>query len=117
MKRAGVIPIDGKRPSEMKNAFTQIQNALDMGDLVCIFPEGRLTTDGEIGSFMRGINLILYRAPSVPVIPVALKGLWGSFFSRYHKGRACSRFPRRFFHGLSWRPESPYRRKKSITRF
>ncbi|CAM3642539.1 Lysophospholipid transporter LplT [Vibrio aerogenes CECT 7868] len=97
MKRAGVIPIDGRRPSEMKNAFTQIQDALDMGDLVCIFPEGRLTSDGKIGSFMRGINLILYRAPEVPVIPVALKGLWGSFFSRYHQGRACSRFPRRFF--------------------
>ena len=53
---------------------------------MCIFPEGKLTTDGEIGEFKAGVTRILERTP-VPVIPMALQGLWGSFFSRDpHKG-------------------------------
>lgn len=47
-----------------------------------------------MNEFMRGIDLVLKRSP-VPVIPMALKGLWGSYFSR-HKGRACKGFPTRF---------------------
>jgi len=48
---------------------------------VCIFPEGKLTSDGEIDAFKGGLSLILERTP-VPVIPLALQGLWVSFFSR-----------------------------------
>lgn len=65
------------------------------GQLVCVFPEGKLTTDGEIDSFRPGIETIVRRDP-VPVVPMALQGLWGSFFS--HKdGPALSRPPRRFW--------------------
>lgn len=94
LKRAGVIPIDADDRSSIRRAFADVEQALEQGHLVCIFPEGRLTSDGEMNPFMRGIDLILRRSP-VPVIPMAIKGLWGSFFSRY-KGRACSRFPCRF---------------------
>ena len=48
---------------------------------MCIFPEGKLTTDGQIDEFKAGVTRILERTP-VPVIPMALQGLWGSFFSR-----------------------------------
>jgi 1-acyl-sn-glycerol-3-phosphate acyltransferase len=48
---------------------------------VCIFPEGKLTADGEINEFKGGLKRILEETP-VPVIPLALQGLWGSFFSR-----------------------------------
>ena len=48
---------------------------------MCIFPEGKLTTDGEINEFKGGLTRILEETP-VPVIPLALQGLWGSFFSR-----------------------------------
>jgi len=48
---------------------------------VCIFPEGKLTADGEIDEFKAGVERILQDNP-VPVIPMALGGLWGSFFSR-----------------------------------
>ena len=60
--------------------------------MVCIFPEGRLTTDGDLGPFRPGIERILQRNP-VPVIPLALQGLWGSFFSRAG-GHAMRRWPR-----------------------
>jgi 1-acyl-sn-glycerol-3-phosphate acyltransferase len=48
---------------------------------VCIFPEGRLTSDGEIGEFRAGMMRILKETP-VPVVPLALTGLWDSMFSR-----------------------------------
>ncbi len=62
---------------------------------MCVFPEGQLTHDGEIGPFMRGIDLIIKRS-NVPVIPVALQGLWGSYFSR-EGGRALLKVPKRFW--------------------
>jgi 1-acyl-sn-glycerol-3-phosphate acyltransferase len=55
--------------------------ALNEGELVGIFPEGRITDTGELYPFRPGVTRILERNP-VPVIPLALQGLWGSFFSR-----------------------------------
>ncbi|NLS13864.1 MFS transporter [Vibrio sp. SM6] len=95
LRRAGVIPIDANNKTSLRRAFIEIEKALREGHLVCIFPEGKLTTDGEIGPFLRGMDLILRRSP-VPVIPLAIKGLWGSFFSHCH-GRACHQLPRRFY--------------------
>ncbi|MCX8115665.1 MAG: MFS transporter [Burkholderiaceae bacterium] len=74
----------------MERAFERVSEELRDGQLVCIFPEGRITDDGEIGPFRPGITRILERDP-VPVIPVALQGLWGSFFSR--KGGAAMTKP------------------------
>ncbi|MCF4175766.1 MFS transporter [Vibrio sp. McD22-P3] len=94
LRRAGVIPISSSRKGSIRRAFNDIEHALAEGEIVCIFPEGRLTSDGEMNEFMRGIDIVLRRSP-VPVIPMALKGLWGSYFSR-HKGRACKGLPTRF---------------------
>ena len=82
------IPIASAKsdPQIVERAFAQVSEALRDGQLVCIFPEGRLTSDGEVSGFRPGISRILERDP-VPVVPVALQGLWGSFFSR-HDGRA-----------------------------
>ena len=90
------IPIEGKKhnPIAYKTAFTKIRNALKEGELVCIFPEGSLTSDGKIHEFKRGIEKILRDSP-VPVVPAALRGLWGSFFSR-KDNRAMRRLPRGF---------------------
>ncbi|GAL27147.1 1-acyl-sn-glycerol-3-phosphate acyltransferase [Vibrio variabilis] len=74
LKRAGVIPISAKRKGSIRRAFGEIEQALAEGEIVCIFPEGRLTADGEMNEFMRGIDLVLKRSP-VPVIPMALKAL------------------------------------------
>ncbi len=65
----------------MERAFKRVSEALRDGQLVCIFPEGRITDNGEIKPFRPGSQRVLERDP-VPVIPVALQGLWGSFFSR-----------------------------------
>jgi 1-acyl-sn-glycerol-3-phosphate acyltransferase len=65
----------------MEQAFDEVARALDAGDLVGIFPEGKITADGNINPFRPGITRILARNP-VPVVPLALRGLWGSFFSR-----------------------------------
>ncbi len=90
------IPIESKKnsPSAYKAAFGQIKDALAEGEVVCIFPEGNLTPDGEVHEFKRGIEKILKDNP-VPVIPAALRGLWGSFFSR-KDNRAMKRMPRGF---------------------
>jgi 1-acyl-sn-glycerol-3-phosphate acyltransferase len=98
LKRAGVIPISATNRSSIRRAFNEVEQALAEGHIVCIFPEGRLTSDGEISEFMRGMDIILRRSP-VPVIPMALKGLWGSYFSRY-KGQAFKGLPTRFWSKL-----------------
>ncbi len=80
-------------------AFTQARRVLDEGDLLCIFPEGGLTKDGSLGEFKGGIMKILQSHP-VPVVPLALQNLWGSFFSRVERGRAMVKPFRRGF----WSP-------------
>lgn len=91
------IPIHSKvkDPKTYHAAFERISEELKNGEVVCIFPEGKLTTDGEIDEFKNGIEKIIARDP-VPVVPMALKGLWGSFFS--HKdGSALTTLPRRLW--------------------
>jgi len=68
-------------PAMMERAFADVAQALKGGDLVGLFPEGRITDTGELYPFRPGIKRILEATP-VPVVPVALRGLWGSFFSR-----------------------------------
>ena len=82
-KTAKSIPIAGKFEDKalLKKAFDDIDQALAEGNLVCIFPEGRITFNGKIITFRDGIETILQRR-QVPVYPMALQGLWGSVFSR-----------------------------------
>ena len=87
-RTAGTVPIAGRQEDEViyERAFERISAYLRAGEVVCIFPEGKLTTDGEMDVFRAGITRILENDP-VPVVPLALQGLWGSFFSRDpHKG-------------------------------
>ncbi|WP_075792649.1 MFS transporter [Massilia putida] len=70
-----------ENPWLMEKAFVDIAQALHEGELVCIFPEGKLTRTGEMSEFRGGIAKIVARS-QVPVIPMALRGLWGSVFSR-----------------------------------
>lgn len=97
-KTANAIPIAGAKEDSklMEKAFEQISDALNDDEVVCIFPEGKITQDGEMGKFQSGIRRILQRDP-VPVVPLALRGLWGSYFSRKY-GNAMSRIiPRGLF--------------------
>ncbi|BDU18913.1 MFS transporter [Dyella sp. GSA-30] len=92
-RTAKAIPIAGYKedPAVLDAAYEAIDAALADGEVVCIFPEGGLTRDGQIATFRPGVEKILARRP-VPVVPMALRGLWGSMWSRRRK----LRLPRRF---------------------
>ena len=95
-RTAKVIPIAPAKedPVIFARAFDEIAQVLAQGELVCIFPEGRLTSNGEMSVFKAGVQKIIERTP-VPVIPMALRGLWGSNFSR----QAGNPFERTFRRG------------------
>lgn len=86
-RTAKAIPIAPKQedPELFEQSFVLIKQALDDGEIVCIFPEGKLTPDGQVGPFKPGLLRILEQSP-VPVVPMALSGLWGSLFTRRNKG-------------------------------
>lgn len=97
-RTARAIPIAPARedPAKLAAAYDRIDAELADDNVVCIFPEGKLTTDGEMNEFRKGVEQIVERRP-VPVVPMALQGLWGSFFSRKGGGAAMARWPRRFW--------------------
>lgn len=83
----GAFPIAPKdeSPEIYERAFDRIEEALLAGELVCIFPEGMLTRTGQMNEFRNGVKKIVARN-SVPIVPVALAGLWGTYFSRKKSG-------------------------------
>ncbi len=95
-RTARAIPVASKKedPAMLDNAMDRVAEELANGQIVCIFPEGALTPDGQIHDFKPGIEWIIERSP-VPVYPMALRGLWKSLFSR-SGGRAFFKLPRGF---------------------
>ena len=79
----------------MEAAFEKVDAELAAGNIVCIFPEGGITRDGEIQRFRPGIEKVIQRR-AVPVVPAALGRLWGSWFSRRQNGGVRT-FPGRLF--------------------
>ena len=96
-RTARAIPIAPAKedPELLEKAYADIDQALRDGELVGLFPEGALTPDGEIQTFKPGLERILARTP-VPVIPMAVRGLWQSMWSRRDSRMGRSRLPRRF---------------------
>jgi len=82
-RNMGAIPIAPAKedPAMKERGFADSAAVLARGEVLGIFPEGQLTPDGEIGAFRPGLNEILQRTPA-PVVPMALRGLWGSYWSR-----------------------------------
>jgi 1-acyl-sn-glycerol-3-phosphate acyltransferase len=97
-RAAKAIPIAGKKEDAalMERAFAEVDRELADGNIVCIFPEGGITRDGSIQRFRPGVERILAQRP-VPVVPLALRGLWGSIFSRADSTLGRMRLPRRFW--------------------
>lgn len=79
----GCIPITSGREDKacLQQALDEVDITLANDGLVCIFPEGSLTKDGTLGPFRSGVERVVARRP-VPVIPIAMSGLWRSIFSR-----------------------------------
>jgi len=82
-RTARAIPIAPAKedPELLERAYERIAAELSAGELVGLFPEGRLTSDGEMSEFRGGVMRILEKTP-VPVVPMALSGLWQSLFAR-----------------------------------
>ena len=82
-RTARAIPIAPAKedPRLLERAYERIAAELRAGELVGIFPEGKLTADGEMNEFRGGIMRALKEYP-VPVVPMALSGLWRSVFAR-----------------------------------
>lgn len=100
-KTMKAIPIAGAREDKaiMDQAFELVDAELEAGNIVCIFPEGAITQDGEIARFRPGIEKIIRRRP-VPVVPASLGRLWGSWFSRRRDG-SLRKIPGRLFARVS----------------
>jgi 1-acyl-sn-glycerol-3-phosphate acyltransferase len=95
---ARAIPMASQRedPQTYERAFARAREVLDDGQLLCIFPEGAITRDGRLGEFKGGVMKLLEVNP-VPVVPLALQNLWGSFFSRIDGAAMTKPFRRGFF--------------------
>ena len=100
-RTAKAIPIAGRDEDAqvLERAYAAVDAALAAGELVCIFPEGALTRDGQIAPFKPGVEKILQRAAArgqdVPVVPMALRNMWGSMWSRRDSRLHRMRLPRR----------------------
>lgn len=98
-KAVGAIPIASKTENAqiLEQAYAKMEQYLREGEIVVIFPEGKITSTGDINEFRPGLMKVLQNYP-VPVITSALSGLWGSMFSR--KDKSIWRYvPRGFFGG------------------
>jgi len=106
-KTAKAIPIASAKEDEklLAEAFERIDRELEEGHIVCIFPEGGITRDGEIQHFRPGVERIIERR-AVPVIPIALGGIWGSWFSR-QTGGGLRKIPGRLWARVSVRFGEP----------
>ncbi|WP_281983502.1 MFS transporter [Azonexus hydrophilus] len=107
-RHCGAIPIASAKeePALTEKAFAEVSTALANGELVGIFPEGNITRDGELQPFRPGIARILVANP-VPVVPMALSGLWGSYFSRIDGKAMKSPFRRGMFSPISLHVGAP----------
>ncbi|NOZ41506.1 MAG: MFS transporter [Planctomycetes bacterium] len=88
----GAIPISRRNPKMAYKAIETARKALNNGELVCIFPEGRVSRSGTLQKF-RPSTLDLLKGTSAPIIPVYLDELWGSIFT-YRGGRFFWKCPR-----------------------
>jgi acyl-[acyl-carrier-protein]-phospholipid O-acyltransferase/long-chain-fatty-acid--[acyl-carrier-protein] ligase len=95
-----VIPITSAGDTRMiLRALRSAGQALDDGEIVCIFPEGQITRTGTLLPFRRGFERIV-KGRQVPIIPVHLDRVWGSIFS-FERGRFLSKWPERIPYPLT----------------
>lgn len=106
-RQAKVIPIATRKesPEFLDKAFEQIDKTLAEGDVLGIFPEGKITRDGQLNPFRPGIEKAVAKTPAT-VVPMALVGFWGSFFS-FKDGRALMKRPKRFWSRVELRIGKP----------
>ena len=76
------IPVpEGGGSKAVAKCLAAGRKALDNGDVVCIFPEGRLTRSGVMSEFKSGFTRMLPKEKKTTIIPMYLGMIWGSIFS------------------------------------
>ncbi|MFO0774248.1 MAG: acyl-[ACP]--phospholipid O-acyltransferase [Nitrospiraceae bacterium] len=94
MRLAQAIPIAASAsPRVLLRALRDAGEALDRGELVCIFPEGQITRTGGLLPFRRGFARIV-KNRTTPIVPIHLDRIWGSIFS-FVGGRFLTKWPQR----------------------
>ena len=81
IRKTGVIQFDPKSRKSTAYMLREAQTALQNGEVVCIFPEGAITRDGQTRAFKPGFLALLRKTPNAPIIPFAITGLYGSRFA------------------------------------
>ncbi|QDU93097.1 MFS transporter [Lignipirellula cremea] len=89
----------GSKPKEIAGALKEAREALNAGDLVCIFPEGGISRTGQVQAFRPGMMKIL-KGTNVPIIPIYLDELWGSIFS-FDQGKFFWKWPKKWPYPVS----------------
>jgi acyl-[acyl-carrier-protein]-phospholipid O-acyltransferase/long-chain-fatty-acid--[acyl-carrier-protein] ligase len=93
-KLNGALAIAGSDGKERIEAtLKKAARLISEGELVGIFAEGKVTRTGELAEFRTGMETIMSHVKA-PIVPICLKGLWGSIFS-YEAGKPLSRWPKK----------------------
>jgi acyl-[acyl-carrier-protein]-phospholipid O-acyltransferase/long-chain-fatty-acid--[acyl-carrier-protein] ligase len=108
----GAIQV-GPGPKSIIKALSDARKGVKNGDIICIFPEGGISRNGNVQSFKPGLMRILKGNEDVPVIPVYLDELWGSIFS-FSEGRFFSKWPSRWRHPISVHVGKPLHHVKDV---
>jgi acyl-[acyl-carrier-protein]-phospholipid O-acyltransferase/long-chain-fatty-acid--[acyl-carrier-protein] ligase len=91
-RMAAAIPISyEQKPRDMLRAFRKASEAIESGEVVCLFAEGQITRTGQLLPFKGGLERIM-KGIDAPIIPVSLEGAWGSIFS-FQRGRFMWKMP------------------------
>ncbi|MBI4479344.1 MAG: MFS transporter [Acidobacteria bacterium] len=99
-KMLHVIPISSQqRPRELLTSLRQAGEAIQAGEVVCIFAEGQITRIGQMLPFRRGFERIM-KGIDAPIIPVLLDNVWGSLFS-FERGKFFWKWPRRILYPVT----------------
>ncbi len=120
LKQAKVILIAPAKenPKLLRESFEKARDELRSGELVCIFPEGMITRDGKMNPFRPGVEKIITETP-VAVIPMGLRGMWGSFFSReaqvVYGEKELFKHPKRFWSRVELRVGEPVSPSQATT--
>ena len=96
-KAAGFLVVPVGKPKQLNELFRKTREALEHGEIVCVFPEGVITRNGNISRFKNGMSFMLPDHVDVPIIPIRIGMTWGSIFSYYY-GRIKLRWPNEIPH-------------------
>ena len=101
-KILGLIPIASNLgPRELLKSLQTAGETIRGGEVVCIFAEGQITRTGALNPFRRGYERIV-KNTGVPIVPVALVGVWGSIFS-FERGKFFWKWPHHIFYPVTVR--------------